>query len=407
MGIVEESEKPQWVYRLTDRGKDLAEAYQNSIKHTKYFQQLEHINELATITRADANEYGKFGCICNNALQLGEDREPLLNSFFRFEESQDFNNQHVRRRNSLGVALDLVKNANGEFTIEMLRPALYLGEYKAGLDYKPAPELTEWTQRWHLVEVRHMYTFGLQCLWAAFLLKLEDKKFFSREAWYEWVFSIIKKNNWNLNYVAYIEKLCHIAGLEGNIHQLKDIVRSELTLESHLDEYSLYLKALGHKNDSQFLLVTGIAILSQLYIRFAPLYESDNVIWNSMATRERLPINDYFRTLSKFIMRVDFSLMDWIKWIYQEYIFEQHEMIALEKFRLYDTFKFYYENEIFSWPTGKKPYQEPLRLAANRINNCLSILIDLGLIRKIDNDKLELTDQGEEYYQRILRGLRE
>ena len=405
MGIVEEPEKPYWVYRLTDRGKLLAEAYQNSIKHTKYFQKLALPGDLETITRIDAIEYGQAGCLCNDALQFGEDRKPLLDSFFRFEEAQDFNNQHVRRRNSLGVALDIVKMANGEFITDMLRPALYLGEYKAGMFYKPSSELTEWAQRWQMVEVRHLYTFGIQCMWAAFLLELKEKLFITREEWDEWILSILNKQNWNLKFTDFIEKLCHDAGLKGNLIQLKQSVKLEFTLKSGLDEYSLYLKALGHNGDSQSLLLTGIAILSQLYLRYFPVYSLDNEIWRSMATRERLPLNDYWLKVSQFIGSENLTLMDWIKWIFQEYIFEQHEMIALEKYRSYDTFKFYYEQGVFNWPTGKKPYQEPIRLAANRIDNCLSMLIDLGLVNKKKDGKLELSAEGEEYHNLVIRGL--
>jgi len=123
-----------------------------------------------------------------------------------------------------------------------------------------------------------------------------------------------------------------------------------------------------------------------------------------LANRERLSINKYFETFSQLLNDDQFSTLKWLKWIYQEYIFEQHEKIALEKLRYqnYDTFKFYFEEGSFYWPIGKAPYQEPIRLAGNRLNNCLTMLTDLNLVIKKEDDALFLSEQGEKYHAQIL-----
>ena len=176
-----------------------------------------------------------------------------------------------------------------------------------------------------------------------------------------------------------------------------------------MDEYSLYLKATHNQTNNSLLFQTGVAVLLQLFLRFSPNFIRQDPIWQEMAYRERLPLNPYFHQMQVNLQNKEWQTVDWIHWIYQDYIFEQHEFIALEKLRYqeYDTFKFYYEDGTFHWPKGKEPYQEPIRLAANRLNNCFSMLIDLGLILENEDGTLGLSPDGVDYHKKVVRGLQD
>ena len=79
--------------------------------------------------------------------------------------------------------------------------------------------------------------------------------------------------------------------------------------------------------------------------------------------------------------------------------------MALEKLRYqeYDTFKFYYRDGRFYWPfRTPDAYREPIRLAANRISNALSILIDLGLVVKDQTGAHALSPDGEVFFARCV-----
>jgi predicted transcriptional regulator len=408
MGIIEEQEEPRLVYRLTERGKALAEAYQASISDTKYFQNLETHGQISQISKQDAEEYAQVGCLCPEAINHGQDRKLLLDTFFRLDEPPNYNNPHVRRRNSLGVALDIVYQAKGQFQRDQLRPALYIGEYSPGIHYLPANDLTNWVHRWKMVEVRHMFTFGLQCLWAAFLLELRSKTDIKKEDWKNWVQNQLIESEWNLSVPQLAEKFCAEAGLSGDYGTLLSRAKKDFGMGSGLDEYSLYVNAYRNQTNPVILFKTGIRILLQLFLRYFPEYHNQDPIWKEMADKPRLPLVDYFHSMDGKLKDLKWSVMEWVPWIYQEYIFEQHEMIALEKFRYqeYDTFKFYYEDGIFHWPTGKTPYQEPIRLAGNRLNNCITMLVDLGLILQSDRGFLSLSSEGEVYREKILEGFR-
>lgn len=406
MGILEDPENPKWVYRLTDRGRNLAEAYQASIKNTRYYQALEEQGQLSSLKQSDVDEYGQVGCLCPQAIQKGQDRTLLLDTFFRFEIN-DQNNPHANRRNSLGVALDLVYSANNKFRRSMLRPALYLGEYIADSSYNPPIELRDWVKRWGMVEIRHLFTFGIQCLWAAFLIELRDKTQITRQDWFKWTKEKLNENAWQLTLKDLCQKLCAEAGISCDWQLLPGKVARDFGQNSGLDEYSLYLKASHGQADSVLLFSTGIRILLQLNLRYQTIYSHSGSIWAELALRGRIPLNEFFKNMDTWLKTQEFQVEDWIHEIYQEYIFEQHEMVALEKlhYQDYDTFKFYYEEGIFYWPTGKKPYREPIRLAGNRLNNCLTMLVDLGLILENPDGTMVLTADGIDYRIRVLKGI--
>lgn len=405
MGILEEPEAPGLVDRLTHRGKALAEAYQESIQDTRYFQALnERGRPPDKISRDEAVEYAQVGCLCPDALRRGKDRAFLLDTFFRLEEPQQYDNLHVRRRNSLGVALDLIYQANGQFRRDHLRPALYIGEYSPGVPYPPAEEIKDWVARWRMVEVRHMYTFALQCLWAAFLWELHAKGAIRQDEWPRWIEERLQALGWNLSIPRLAEKFCAEAGVDGGFATLQKEMGRRLGMQSGLDEYSLYLQAAKNAQNAELLFQAGTRILLLLYLRQYPYYQSQTPIWWEMAEKERLPLAMFFQDMGQGLQNTRWRVADWLNEIYQRYIFEQHEIIALEKLRFqeYDTFKFYYDNGIFYWPAEKSPYQEPIRLAANRLDNCITMLLDLGLILEDEQGRLVLSEEGKEYRIRVL-----
>ena len=213
MGIIADSEHKSWVYSLTKRGEKLAQAYQSSIAGTAYYRALERSSSLEWLSHADALEYGQAGCICPEALAHGEDLSLLRDTFFRFDQT-DAGHPHWRRRRTLGVALDLVQRAGGTFFSDLSRPALYLGEFQPGLVYEPSAGLVDWVQRWRMVEIRHLYTFGLQCLWAAFLLCLKEQDASLSFAEYmEWVRTELPEGNYDRPLDEYLDARCRAVGL--------------------------------------------------------------------------------------------------------------------------------------------------------------------------------------------------
>jgi len=407
MGILAPAEHPKWVYRLTHQGEKLAQAYEESIAGTGYSRALSGNSTLATLSHQDAEEYGQSGCLCAESLAGSKELELLRDAFFRFDQTED-DTRHVNRRKSLGVALDLVHNAEGTFTDSMLVPALYLGEYESDRLYIPTAPIHSWAQRWRMVEVRHFYTFGLQCLWAAFLIRLSEQPHgITFGAYMEWVKQQLEVEVWDTEANAFLDNLVKEVGLEAPWISAHPVFGDACLQDTDQDEYSLYLFARQNREDPEILVGAGLLILSKLYLRFLSWRESDSMEWSELATRERLPLQTYMDECTENLGRGGWTIGDWLTWLYRDYVLGQHEFIALQKLRYqhYDTFKFYYGEGVFLWPfASQTAYREPIRIATNRLYNILSILVDLGLVNRND-DRYQLSDEGESYWLRTLGAL--
>ncbi|GEM_PF-1356691 len=409
LGIVGTSEHPSWVYRLTPRGEELARAYQYSIASTSYAKNLEQAGQLETLSHEDAMEYGASGCLCAEALSRGQDLSLLRDAFFRFDQ-QGVDNPHARRRIALAVTLDLVRGANGQFTREMLRPALYLEEYSPDLRYQPAQALRDWIWRWQLVEIRHLYTFGLQCLWAAFLLHLSKQaNGISIPEYSDWVQSSLGHAVYDQPLADFLDDICSEIGLSGGWEATQEAFGRACSLTTGKDEFTCYQNATRVPTKPDELLGYGLQILARLYLRYRRFDIQEEPIWSEMAQRARLPMRGFFQMTAQTLMQKDATVAVWLMHLYREYIWGQHEFMALEKLRYqgYDTFKFFYRDGRFYWPfPTPDAYHEPIRLAANRLNNALSILTDLGLVVRDQDDVYTLSADGEAFLEQSMEAYR-
>lgn len=404
MGIVDEPEESGWVYRLTDRGRELAEAYETSIADTSYARALKREGSLEFLSRKHALAYGEFGCICSHSLSSGKDRRLLRDAFFRFEQTGG-KNLHVNRRLTLGVALDLVHKAQDQLQFGLVRPALYLGEYQPGLLYQPDKRIAAWADHWKLVEVRHLFTFGLQCLWAAFLLVLRERALgLTLANFMSWVQSQITIAVFEQSANVYLDSLCHAVKLNGHWRDAHAAFDKACRQKGDRDEYSLYLDAREQWDDAATLVRNGLQIFAQLFLRFYHRHAAQDSIWLEMAKRERIPLADTFNTLEAHLQSPQWTVGDLLIWLYNDLVFGQHEFVALEKLRYqgYDTFKFHYHDGVFFSVPGE--YREPIRLAGLRLMNVLTILTDLGLILQDKEGNLRLSADGQSYRERVLDG---
>ena len=352
MGLVEDAKRPRWVYRLTKRGKALAEAFESSIHNTKYSSALNEQEPLAFLSRNAALEYGTCACLCPQALGDGADRDLLLDAFFRFDRKDDTRDPHVRRRLTLGLILDLVSKSGDMPLRQTLRPALYLEQHGVGHDYEPAPALHDWYTRWRLVQLRHTYTSALQALWAVFLGHLGDNQdtgvTFSE--FMDRTIAQLPIEDTAMPVAAYLDRLCTAVGLDGHWEEEHTLFNETCKQESTGDEYTLYRGILNSQRDSSVLVEFALRILCQIFLRFCTLHQASDPIWGELANRPRLPIAQFFDDMLFHLEKPRWTVRDFLTWLYREYVLGQHEFIALEKLRYqqYDTFKFYYQDGIFA-----------------------------------------------------------
>lgn len=404
MGLLAEPESPRWIYRLTHRGEALAKAFAETIETTTYSQQLEQKNELSSLTHDIATEYGQHACLCTEAMSRSTDREPLLEAFFRFDQN-GLKNPHTRRRLTLALILDLVKQANDVPLRDALRRSLYLGWYDAGTAYQPHPSLHSWYQRWRFAQARHCYTAALQALWAVFLDHLRDADQITFEDFIKYVEGFLPDGVATMPLSSYLTQLCTAVGLEGDWQQATSEFHAACQVETGQDEMSLFDSIWGGDRETAVLIPNAVQILCQLFLRHYQLWQSGDSTWEEVAQEERLPLAQFMDDLDRHAQE-NLSVKDWLAWVYRSYCLGQHEIIALQKLRYnkYNTFKFYYQDDRFAWASNPAQYKVPLRFPGLRLYNGLTILTDLALVEENEDGICILTAEGEAYLAQAVEG---
>lgn len=403
MGLVRPPERNKLVYRLTDRGEALAQAYGQSVQDTRYAASLAQAGQLTTLSHADAAEYGQHACLCADALDQGADRPLLLDAFFRFDQTHW---THVSRRLTLGLLLDLVGQSSDVPFAAGLRSALYLGQFVPERPYQPAEALADIAFRWRMVQIRHSYTSALQALWSVFLdrLRTETNQYFTFEQFMGWAIAHLPPGHSDLPVNDYLDHLCADVGLAASWAEAAPDFGSACQAASSVDELTLYDEILSAGRDPAILIPNALQVLGQLFLRHYDLAQQNDPRWLDMADKPRLPMSHFFTEVSGHLQSPTWRVTDALRWLYRDYLLGQHEIIALQKLRQneYDTFKFYYRDGYFVWAGNPPDFKEPLRMPGLRLTNTLTMLVDLGLVIRDEAGVCCLTDDGRHYLQRVV-----
>lgn len=93
------------------------------------------------------------------------------------------------------------------------------------------------------------------------------------------------------------------------------------------------------------------------------------------------------------------SVLDFLHWIFRDYIIAQHTITSLEKWRQrkVNTFHFKYDEGIFEWVRN-----DGTGLSASRFRQAYDILFDMGLFEVDENNIPSLTELGRNTFNRVL-----
>lgn len=178
-----------------------------------------------------------------------------------------------------------------------------MNEFSENKPYIPSAEFADIAQRWRMVEARHIFTFGFQALWAAFLLHLGiQKQGMTLDQFMEWGSQVLSPTIISMSMNSYLDGLCHNCHISGSWHEQFQNFDAACRISTPGNELSLYKRASSHSNDPVELFQIGTKILSLHFLRFLSMHREGNPIWLDMARRQRLPMAVYFDEMQKWLV---------------------------------------------------------------------------------------------------------
>ena len=389
----------KYVYKLTQRGLELAKAYDASIQETRYYSALQQ-GDVVKLTYEDADDYGQAACLCSSALSHGKDRDLLREALFRVQDGQDIHPSHRARQLSLALVLDMVKQAENQPFSQVMRYGLYLGDFSRSGAYEPRPALRPTYERWRQVQARQLYTSALEILWMIFLERLQDASItdgLTFEDFMGWLESQYAPEIMNERLSDYLQRTVQESDTQADWRNPSTYIEQSKFSRDALTVFDVQIKK------KWFTVQQAVEMLSDIFLRFYHLHRSGDEIWRELALSSqeshRLPMQPFFVSFEARLESGQ-TFRDLISWLYREYILSQHEYMAIRKLRYnaYDTFKFHYADGRF-YRTNER-FDQPLRHFALRLNNALNMLIDVGLV--IEDDGIcRLSADGDVYLNNV------
>jgi hypothetical protein len=150
------------------RGKELAEAFRDAIAGTRYWKKYWNAD---IVPRDIVIEYAAKGCLCqlpNNA----PDRPLIADAFLHGYGNPDEANEPVARRSTLQMMLELAHQTRktpigqDDFRRLLIYGATYDDAGKVSARFTATDDLVSVMRRWRLSQLREMFNFALNGMWA-------------------------------------------------------------------------------------------------------------------------------------------------------------------------------------------------------------------------------------------------
>jgi hypothetical protein len=383
-------------------GLRLAEAYGKAVRNTEYMNRYWRADR---VPRSVVEDFAGAGCLCG-ASRLPEEREALVDAFFRF----DAPSKGARRRlASLGFFLDVIDQSRGmPLDLRSIRALLYFWSYGTDHPYVPEGNLVDPAQRWRYFQLRQYYAFSIECLWTLFLATIQGR-YLTPDDYLEWLLSEMELTELGERYgVSWPTQDLR----ELTVRDFRDAVEEAVGVERFapgpaalggaLNEHALYISLEGQPPNTDATLWCGTGMLMLGLLGRRCLDWRGDAGWSTDADGEddRLPIEAYLGHVGR-AMEEGWTMSRWLSWLHERYLWLQHRRVALEKMmaRGRNPALFVWEEGSFFGLAADRP-----KMNNPRIENAFRILGDLKLIRREDTPDgptYALTRDGERPLRRF------
>lgn len=399
--IAREPDKPHDVLQ-SPVGMNLAEAYGRSVQHTEYVGS--HWNATRA-TRDLIEDFAEAGCLCRLS-HFPEEREALVNAFFRFEVN-DWN--AVKRLASLCFFLDVIEQAQGApLDVASVRSVIYFWSYGTDHAYVPEGNLLSPAKRWRVFQLRQYFVFAIESFWTLFLAKIHGQ-YSTPDDYLEWLFSELDLDavgeRFGVSVPASRPDTLTFGELQEAVVGTKTDAGFEpgiTALESDLNEQRLYQRLAKQSPNQDANLWAGSALLMLgLMYRRCQDWRGDTG-WDyatDLHGSDHLSIEGYLRQVERAIDE-GWTVAEWMSWFHQRHLWLRHRWVVLQKMasRRVDPSLFTWDENKFYGVDGDWP-----KMNGPRFQSALQIMQDLQLIRANypGHQTYNLLPEGQELLQRF------
>lgn len=348
-----DTEKGVEIDRITEEGKALAIAFENTIKHTDYYRNYRLSSD--KIPRRVLKEYGDVAGLDRLNQPFSQDLY-ILKKHFMPDKTED--RLKILRCSSLEYYMYIIKNHGAECSkgLSGWRNIIYDKHSIKGQQYKKIPDIfDEVAKGWEIYHGRQLFTYGLEAIWS-YVLDLLSIKPCLRSWLIENVIENLKNEGIDVN--NRVEEILHLLPL--------DITDREEYIKKAANQYGSATERVYYP----------LLLMLDVYYRF-----KDRSDFNEMH-KEFINLGEDYRISQKAWERTvednrKKQVKQLISHIIRYFILEQHQIVALDKLLTTNNETYHFiENEgILYFISSDRP-----RFNTFRTLQGVSILKDLGLI---------------------------
>ena len=322
-------------------GKTIAAAFRRAIEHTRYYRDyFDHPDQ--PVPREVVQEYIHAACLCQLQREDAPDRKLLLDTFLHGGDAR----AAAARRETLRLFLDLAAQTDGSAVDQnAFRQLLLFGAEMGGATYTPQEPVALTYRRWRLYQAREYYAFALNGLWWHLcdwgIAEQGDLRPLPIEAFHEHIRRLLTFDPLAQQLGVAAPGLGPNASFTRLLSWLRSTVGADeagfdarCRLEAPIHEHRLYTLAYDEaSNDPQIFVPAMLALLALTYLRFglpARWLEPDWPI-AQMGADGRLSLDGFVKSLHHRLSHQALTIADVARWLFDEYIIQQHLMVATSK----------------------------------------------------------------------------
>lgn len=396
---------PYKVDVLTDAGKEVADAFRQAVKSTRYYRDY-FDDDSACVPYPVVVEFIHHACLCQLQCSDAPDRPLLLNTFLHGlnKDASD------ARRSTFRLFLDIAAQTQGQAVdADGFRQLLYFQSTDRGLIYEPRDAVRYTHRQWRLYQAREYYVFALNTLWYYLcewgVARGGDARPIPLSSFWQHLDASLTFDVLAEHFHLPSPTLAETSPFVSLVDWLQEVVGAgeetggfdgACTLGSPLNEHLLYAavmkRARAHQLDTSLMIAGMIAMLAMIYLRFCSpaLWLSDEWSIARMGEEQRLSMDGFVKTIRRRMQSGPVTIGGIARWLYDEYIIRQHQLTALSKMPQNNTFRFQREGDRLRFYL----MDNGLGFNDSRFESLSTTIHDLGLSGNFSRSNHPLTDDG-------------